>query len=138
MSATTPLPWITSDDPDEKPQPLYRGIIAYMGKDENGEHHMVWTRNNEYTPYDCMQANAELIVKAVNAHDALTESHARLAHVLREVLLLDATIHNALLAAQAVAFDPVGHAQYDKLAPQIKAALASIPTESALKEAHDG
>ena len=117
MSATTPLPWITSDDPAAKPQPIYRGIIAYMGQDVNGQHHMVWTINNEYSPAECMQANAELIVKAVQAYSTRT------------------ALINAARAA-AVALRDIGTVTPSgKFCPQLIRIAQSL--ESALKEAHN-
>ena len=55
-------------------------------------------------------------------------SHDRLADVLRAVLQLHHTTNDSVELGT----------QYYELIPAMKAALASIPTESALKEAHDG
>ena len=55
-------------------------------------------------------------------------SHDRLADVLRAVLQLHHTTNDSVELGT----------QYYELIPEMKAALASIPTESALKEAHDG
>ena len=78
---------------------------------------MVWTINNEYSPAECMQANAELIVKAVQAYSTRT------------------ALINAARAAAVELRDLSGPYQTQTLSNKLRGIAQTL--ESALKEAHN-